>query len=323
MGKFTLAQAACLLMATAAFPFATAQALCDRPDGQTVSAQLLYEKADSLAVERIVRQAPPEATPDYFARLFLGTPYVGHTLERSLDTEPLVVNMRELDCTTLVEAVAALWHTANSQTCPADTAPPRNSGEKAVPDRTASPFARYCYWLERYRYWGGKRDGYLSRHHYFSWWWHDNVEQNLLEEVDLAASGAVLTPLAVKINYMSLHPNLYRQLAAHPEWVEQLKPLEQQYSGHDGQFLSQEELRRIGSAALKGVILDGDVVAIVTTKGGLDYSHLGFASWQADGRLHLLNASSIHKKVVDEPKTLWQYLNEHKSSIGIRVFRLR
>lgn len=272
-------------------------------------AQTLYSPQDSLRVVQLLRQAPKGAEPIYFARQLLGVPYVGATLERDLHTEPLVVNLHELDCTTIVEVVAALWHTHRDIAAGGATA-------KQV-------FATYCRWLERYRYWDGRRDGYCSRHHYFSWWWHDNIHQGLLSEVLLKHEGISLTPLTVKLNYMSQNPEKYRQLAAHPEWVKRLKPLEQQYSGRDGYYLSQEELRRIGSAALRHQIHEGDIIAIVTKKGGLDYSHLGFASWHKDGRLHLLNASSLHKKVVDEPKTLYQYLTEHPSSIGIRVFRLK
>ena len=56
-------------------------------------------------------------------------------------------------------------------------------------------------------------------------------------------------------------------------------------------------------------------------KKGLDTSHLGFAVWK-EGRLHLLNASSIHKKVVLEPMTLRQYMQKHPSQLGVRVVRV-
>lgn len=273
---------------------------------------------DSLRVDRLVREAPADADVSYFARQLVGVPYVAHTLETSLHEEPLVVNLRELDCTTLVEVVAALWHTSRYwQSGVVD------GSKTSRPLGELTPYAVFRSWLERYRYWGGIRGDYCSRHHYFSWWWHDNMGQGLLEEVDLAQAGARLTPMVVRLNYMSAHPDRYRQLAAHPQWVERLRPLEQAYSGRDGGYLSQEELLRLGSAGLRGVVKDGDVIAIVTTMAGLDYSHLGFASWQADGRVHLLNASSIHKRVVDEPKTLYQYLSEHKSSVGVRIFRLK
>ena len=70
-------------------------------------------------------------------------------------------------------------------------------------------------------------------------------------------------------------------------------------------------------------IRDGDIIAITTSKAGLDVSHVGFAVWGKDGRLHLLNASSIHKKVILEPMTLYQYMQKHPSQTGIRVIRLR
>jgi hypothetical protein len=70
-------------------------------------------------------------------------------------------------------------------------------------------------------------------------------------------------------------------------------------------------------------VKDGDILALVTKKSGLDVSHVGFAEWGKDGKLHLLNASSIHKKVVLEPMTLYQYIQKHPSVLGIRVIRIK
>ena len=97
--------------------------------------------------------------------------------------------------------------------------------------------------------------------------------------------------------------------------------LEQQYNGPDGFFLPASKTRLTPKELSS--IHNGDIVAIVTRKDGIDYSHLGFAVWGKDNLLHLLNASSIHHKVVEEPKTLYQYLKEHPSSIGIRLLRLK
>lgn len=66
---------------------------------------------------------------------------------------------------------------------------------------------------------------------------------------------------------------------------------------------------------------DGDIIAIVGGKQGIDIAHLGFAVWRSDG-LHLLNASMLHGKVVEEPMTLRQYLGKHKTHKGIRIVRL-
>ena len=60
---------------------------------------------------------------------------------------------------------------------------------------------------------------------------------------------------------------------------------------------------------------------IITNKKGLDTTHIGLASWHADG-LHLLNASSIHHRVIDEPMLLRTYMSKHPVQTGIRVCRV-
>ena len=42
----------------------------------------------------------------------------------------------------------------------------------------------------------------------------------------------------------------------------------------------------------------------------------------ASVNLHLLNASMLHKKVVEEPMTLYQYLQQHSTHTGIRIIRI-
>ena len=74
--------------------------------------------------------------------------------------------------------------------------------------------------------------------------------------------------------------------------------------------------------SFRNAIHDGDIIAIITNKKGLDTTHIGIASWHKDG-LHLLNASSIHKKVIDEPMTLYTYMHKHPVQIGIRVCRVQ
>jgi len=71
-----------------------------------------------------------------------------------------------------------------------------------------------------------------------------------------------------------------------------------------------------------GIIEDGDILAMITSKPGLDTSHIGIAVWQ-NGRLHLLNASNIYKKVVLDTQTLYTYQQKQASQLGIRVFRLK
>jgi hypothetical protein len=72
---------------------------------------------------------------------------------------------------------------------------------------------------------------------------------------------------------------------------------------------------------MRKAVRDGDIIAITCQKPGLDIAHLGFAVWRSDG-LHLLNASQLHKRVVEEPMTLGQYLAKHPSHTGIRIIRI-
>ena len=71
---------------------------------------VVYTKTDSMEVETLLRQAlkvNPQNKILYFANHFMGRPYVGGTLDRG-QSERLIVNLHELDCTTFVEQVIAL-----------------------------------------------------------------------------------------------------------------------------------------------------------------------------------------------------------------------
>ena len=253
-------------------------------------------QADSARVVELLKMKPTGNDALFYARKLKGIPYVASTLEVA-DPEQLVVNLRELDCTTLVETTLALALTKRQH---------------------SDSFADYCHNLQRLRYWDGQMNGYLSRLHYFSWWWHNNKDKGIIKEVTLPTK--YTTVINVQNNYMSVHPDRYKFLKLHPEWVDSIARMEQRYNGPDGRYLM-EQYTSLSQKELSA-IHDGDLIAIVTTKKGIDYSHLGFAVWGKDGKLHLLNASSIHHKVVEEPKTLHQYLKEHPSSIGIRLWRM-
>ena len=64
-----------------------------------------YNAKDSLEVVQLLAESSLQSPLD-FARRLCGRPYVAHTLERG--DEHLVVNLRGLDCATLVETASAL-----------------------------------------------------------------------------------------------------------------------------------------------------------------------------------------------------------------------
>lgn len=264
---------------------------------QGVTAQTTYQKADSVKICQLLSQANRETSVLWLARQFLGVPYVAHTLEIN-DDERLVVNTRQLDCTTFVETVTAL---------------------KLCAQQDKHSFTDYLNMLRQLRYRKGKMAGYTSRLHYFTDWIRDKVEMQLVIDVQQPNPpfSAVQT---VQVDYMSTHPNAYKALKANAALVPEIRAQEQSLTGMKVRYIPKRSVRN--NALLRKVVKDGDILAITCNKKGLEIAHLGFAVWRKDG-LHLLNASMIHKKVVEEPMTLYQYLQKHKTHTGIRVVRIK
>ena len=261
-------------------------------------AQVTYLQADSITVCQLLAKAKPTTSTLWFARQFLGVPYVAHTLEVN-DNEQLVVNTRQLDCTTLVETVMALTICAHQ-------------GKRTWND--------YLTALRTLRYRQGVMNGYTSRLHYFSDWIRDKQAMGIVTEIQ-SPNPPFTAVQRVSVNYMSTHPAAYKALKAQPKLVSVIRQQEQRLTGTRARYIPKSALRR-STKALRQAVHDGDIIAITCKKKGLDIAHLGFAVWQKDG-LHLLNASMIHKKVVEEPMPFYQYLQKHSSHTGIRVLRIK
>ena len=262
-----------------------------------VSAQVTYQRVDSITVTRLLHQAPPHATTLWLARQFHDRPYVAHTLEVN-DDERLVVNTRQLDCTTLVETVTALT--------------------LCVRDGKQN-FSDYVAVLQQLRYRGGVIDGYPSRLHYFSDWINDKVRMQMVTDVQ-GPNPPFSAVQKLNINYMSRHPEAYKALKAHSAFVPVIQKQEQALTGKTYRYIPKSALSN--TELLRQTVKNGDIIAITCNKPCLDIAHLGFAVWQRDG-LHLLNASMLHKKVVTESMTLYEYMQKHPSFTGIRVVRIK
>ena len=256
--------------------------------------------ADSIFVVKALQKAQTlkEGTclTLHFARQLMGRPYVAHTLEVN-NGEQLVVNTRQLDCTTLVENVVAL---------------------ALCMQRQRYTFSDFKKALTEIRYRQGTMNGYTSRLHYFSDWIDDNAGRGLVTEVQQPTPPftAIQT---LNINYMSSHPQQYKALKSHGERVAIIKHQEGALNGRKYRYIPKADVK--DTKAMHQAIHDGDIIAITCSKPGLDIAHLGFAVWRSDG-LHLLNASQLHKQVIEEPMTLERYLQKHPTHTGIRVIRL-
>ena len=253
--------------------------------------------ADSLFVVKTLQGTSTDVLS--FARQFIGLPYVAHTLEiHAKGQERLVVNTRELDCTTFVENVIALTLCAKNN------------------ERHFNAFRKY---LRQLRYRHGVINGYPSRLHYFTDWIDDNSAMKFVSEIQQPRPPFTAVQ-RVAVDYMSQHPQSYRALKEHPKFVSVISQQEKALTGRSYRYIPKRAVRN--THLLRQTIHDGDIIAITCNKKGLDIAHLGFAVWRKDG-LHLLNASQLHKKVVEEPMTLYAYLQKHPSHMGIRVIRIK
>ena len=263
-------------------------------------AKTQYTSADSIKVVKLLKEGKRHKDKQglvlFFARKFLGVPYVASTLENNVD-EQLVINLRQLDCTTFVENVLALTLcTQNGKTC----------------------FADFCDQLRRIRYRNGKI-GYPTRLHYFSEWISDNARMGFVEETQTPNPpfSAVQT---LQLNFMSTHVDKYPMLVRTPAFVKPIAQMESQLSGKTCRYIPKAGI--LNNAACKQAVKDGNILALVTSRQGLDTSHVGFAVWKKDG-LHLFHASSLQKKVVEDKSLLKTYMQKQKSQLGIRVVKVK
>ena len=232
------------------------------------------------------------ALVEFYARQLLGTPYVAHTLEG--DEEMLTINIHELDCLTFIETLYALTRATLQQ---------RYSWR----DFAAN--------IENVRYRGGKMGDYSSRIHYMSEWIIDNHMRGNLQEItpDLPHADYMIK----NIDYMTKHPDQYRQLKNDSVMVEKIRRYE--LRNHRYPYLKRSWLNDKG---VKAALRSGDFISLVTKMDGLDVSHNGIIIIDEKGDPYLLDASMSGGKVMLEAKPLFKYLERSKSNIGIRVYRM-
>lgn len=221
---------------------------------------------------------------------FLGTPYVGGTLEGLPET--LTVDLDEFDCTTFVETVAALAITVNEH-------------------RTS--WRDFVYNLGQLRYRNGSADGYGSRLHYFSDWVVNNTHRGALREVT-DRIGAPATYAEKTLDFMTANADKYPALADSAS-LAAVKNIEIGFRRHRFPFI---KTVNIG----KGNLADGDIVAITSSLKNLDVTHMGIVK-HVDGKPYLLHASSKAGKVVIDELPLADYVRRNRTATGIRVIRLQ
>lgn len=220
---------------------------------------------------------------------FLGTPYVAATLENG-SKEKLVINLRELDCTTFVENCLALAQTVKSG---------------------KTDFESYAAELERIRYRNGIRDQYPSRLHYFSDWIHNNSEKKIISEIpNLQGEKFVKT-----IQFMSTHPESYPVLKSNPELIPIIAKQEKQLSTTEFYYFPKNNPENLLKA-----LSQGDIIALTSGIEGIDINHVGIIFRKGD-QFHLLHASMSGKKVLISEGPITDFIMPESKNSGIMIAR--
>jgi hypothetical protein len=266
----------------------------------TYAIQKDYQRSDSIKVLNLISKAKKQENGTnmmlFFARQLRGLPYVAKTLENN-KTEKLVINLRQLDCTTYVENVVAL--------------------SLCMKNKKYS-FNDFCRFLQQIRYKNGQI-GYPNRLHYYSIWIEDNKSKGIINEVQ-SPNPPFSNTQKVNVNYMTTHVSQYPMLVNNKSWITKIAEMEKSLNGLTKKYIPTSAIKN--SALLRKTVHNGDIIALVTNKKGLDISHLGIAVWHKDG-LHMLNASMLRSKVVEEQLTLYKYMLQHSTNLGLRIIRLK
>ena len=273
------------------------------------TAQTIYSASDSITTEQLLSKAislpPKTCLTVFFGNKLAGLPYRSGTLEKNYvgrggcGQEQLIVNTREFDCTTFVETVLALARTA---------------------ERGKHSFNDFCNNLQAFRYQQGTIADYTSRNHYFSTWIDNATNSSIMYEV-VPTDKALCRKRKLNIHYMTSHPERYHALQGerNEDYLRKIKQMEQRQNMKEVTYIPKNVLNNPRN--LLSFIKDGDIVAIETSKEGLDTSHVGIAVWSSDNRLRFIHASSAYHKVVTSP--VYTYLKKQKHAIGIRILRLK
>lgn len=262
------------------------------------TAQDVVQIEDSLRVARLFEEARGQDIRGksmgevivWVGKQFIGARYTPHTLELPGE-EQLVVNLREFDCVTFVESALALAQCLKKESW---------------------TFDDFRHELRQIRYRDGILNGYASRLHYFSEWIADNQQKGIVTNLTTALGGEFKSK---RIDWMTQHRPAYRQLSDAREF-ERIAEVERRRSG-----IAIPQIPKSSVANISGELMDGDILAFVSTRPGLDVGHVALVARSPDGSAHLLHASDRSDNVVLSEETLEQYLQYLPNASGIMVAR--
>jgi len=263
------------------------------------NAQTIYTQKDvdvcnskfNFAVDQKLSSLPINQVIIKIGKSFLGTDYIANTLEVG-DEEKLVINLTGLDCYLFLETSLVFARCIK---------------------KGNTTFEGYQKELTNIRYRDGKLKEYPSRLHYFSDWIYDMNKRGIGKDITKEIGGKRYVK---KINFMSTHVDLYKQLKGNKKFVKEISNIERQISTRKYFYIPQEEI-----ASVEEKIQSGDIIGITTNVEGLDIAHTGIAIRMDDGRIHFMHAPNVGYKVQITEKPLADYIKGNKKQTGIMVLR--
>jgi hypothetical protein len=252
--------------------------------------EIIFKKKMELAASLKLREKPIGEVIAQIGKSFLGTDYTAHTIEAPGE-EHLIVDLQTVDCVTFYENTLVLARCIN---------------------KGLTTFEDFKKELQFVRYRGGVLHGYPSRLHYTSDYFFDNEKKGVLKDVTHEIGGV---PYRKTIDFMSTHRDAYPKLKEFPDDVKAIRAVESDINHRTLYHIPKSLVKKIASK-----IHSGDILAITTTKDGLDCKHTGIAVW-VDGTLRLMHAPLPGSQVQITSYPLWEYLSRIKDDAGIMVAR--
>jgi Protein of unknown function (DUF1460) len=250
--------------------------------------QAKAEKIDTLPLGECVAA---------MGKLFLGAPYVAHTLDSDATKEQLVVDLRGFDCVTFYENMLAFARILRKE-----------------PHPSMKSLKKELIYL---RYRNGNIDGYHSRLHYTTDYFYDSHSKRVLRNATLEIGQYGCEIDTRKINFMTAHRVLYPQIATNDAEYNAMLQIEKIMNDRKNfYYIPKYEIE-----VLEPKIETGDIIAVTTDIPGLDCSHTGIAIRMPDGRIHFMHASSVMGKVIISDEPLAKYLTHSTHQTGIMVGR--
>ncbi|MFA6468797.1 MAG: N-acetylmuramoyl-L-alanine amidase-like domain-containing protein [Bacteroidota bacterium] len=295
MNRRTFIVSSAFTAASAVLPFAPSHLFGALMQEQSLTDEQLCKQKFDFALAQSLAGRPINEVIVEIGKTFLGIDYGANLLDTEGE-EKLVVNLRALDCVTFYENCVTLARCIKMK---------------------KTTFNDYLAQLQFLRYRNGKIDGYPSRLHYTTDYWHNAEEKGILKVVTSEIFGENnVKEFPKPINFMSTHRDSYKHLKINDVNWKSIKAQEDAINSRKEYFLPKGNLHMFADK-----VNHGDLIGIVTNIAGLDISHTGIAV-RIDGKLRYMHAPNVGKKVQITEGTLHEYLALNSRQTGIIVARV-